>query len=171
MDEVQDYNDRRLLSRILSRLKHHGKILKVNIRMQEHTVYSGYGFPPQVYRYPAYLRVDKWTDESPAVLRANGYKRAVGLYDSLVWWGVPVYIRIDGGKTFDVRHAVDELGRLKYSQDTAGTLHDSMQSTATQDFIKGMGKVAMSSMDLQKLAMIGIIAVGAVFGLFMLGVF
>ena len=46
-----------------------------------------------------------------------------------------------------------------------------MQSTATQDFIKGMGKVAMSSMDLQKLAMIGIIAVGAIFGLFMLGVF
>jgi hypothetical protein len=167
---VQDYADKRLLSTAVARLKNHGKILKVTIRMQEHTTYLGYGFPPRIARFPAYVRTDKWTDESPADLRSNGYKRVVGLYDSIVWWGVPVYLRIDGGKVFDVKHAVDGAGHLMYSQDTAGTLHDSMQSTATQEFIKGMGKVAMSSMDLQKLAMIGIIGVGAVFGLMMMGV-
>lgn len=80
-------------------------------------------------------------------------------------------MRIHNAHKFDVRHATDADGILIYSQDTSATLHDAMQSNATQDFIKGMGKTSIASMDLQKILMIGILAVGAFFGMYMLGVF
>lgn len=115
-------------------------------------------------------RTDMWTDEPPESLQIAGYKKVTGLYDSIVWWNVPVYLRIRGGEKFDIRHCVDDKGQLIFSQDTSATLHDAMQSNATQAFIKGMGKTQLASMDIQKIFMIGILAVGALFGLYMLGI-
>jgi len=117
-----------------------------------------------------YQRKEIWTDRSADELQRDGYKRVSGLHDSLVWWGVPIYLRINGGDKFDI-HQVDANGVPLYSQDTAATLHDVMQSRATESFIKGMGKTQLSSMDTQKILLIGIIGAAAVLGMWMLGVF
>lgn len=117
-----------------------------------------------------YKRRDAWTQRSAEELHKDGYHRADGFYDSIIYWGVPVYIKLHGLRKFDVRSAKDEKGVPLYSQDTSATLHDVMQSSATQDFIKGMGKTSLSAMDTQKLIMIAIVGAGAIFGLWMLGV-
>lgn len=117
-----------------------------------------------------YVRSEKWTDMKPIELQRAGYKKVEGLHDNLAWWGVPVYLRISGGSKFNI-HARDKKGELLYSQDTAATLHDVMQSRATEQFLKGMGKTKLPEIDLQKMLFIGIIAAGAVFGLWMLGFF
>lgn len=117
-----------------------------------------------------YKRTEIWTDRKPEELQRDGYKRVTGLHDSILWWGVPIYMRIDGGEKFDITQT-DANGNLLYSQDTAATLHDVMQSHATEAFIKGMGKTQLSTMDTQKIIMIAIIAAGAFFGMYMLGIF
>lgn len=117
-----------------------------------------------------YTRRDAWTQRTAEELHADGYHRADGFYDSLIYWRVPVYIKLHGLRKFDVKTAVDEKGVPLFSQDTSATLHDVMQSSATQDFIKGMGKTSLSTMDTQKIIMIAIIGAGALFGMWMLGV-
>lgn len=111
-----------------------------------------------------YTRTEKWTDKSAADLHAEGYRKAIGFKDSLTWWGIPVFVKITNG------HEIDTAS-VPISQDTAFTLNDSMVSSATSDFIKGMARGAMQSMDVQKMIMIAIVGIGAIFGLKMLGVF
>ena len=120
----------------------------------------------KVYRYE---RRDTWTKRSPEELNRDGYYRVDGLYDSIIFWGVPVYIKLHGLRKFDIK-TVNDKGELIYSQDTSATLHDVMQSSATQDFIKGMGKTTMAAMDTQKIIMIAILGAGVIFGLYMLGI-
>lgn len=117
-----------------------------------------------------YSRFDRWTSAKTDELQRQGYLKIDGLYDSLVYWGVPVYMRINNAKLFDV-HARDKDGNYLYSQDTAATLHDTMTSNATQSFLKGMNKVSWQTMDMQKLLMIGLLGAGVVFGMYMLGFF
>lgn len=117
-----------------------------------------------------YTRTESWTTVPAVELQKAGYKKVDGLHDSLAWWGVPVYLRISGGATFDITATDPKTGQFLYSQDTAATLHDVMTSRATENFIKGMGKTQLSTMDLQKLGMIAIVGAGAVFGLYMLGI-
>ena len=156
---------------VKERWNHHrffsGEKILVDIAVKEHLVRSAYN--SDLVKIPSYEREDQWTSATSKSLNEAGYKRVVGLYDSILWWGVPVYIRFADLKRFDV-HVKDDQGRYLWSQDTATTLNDAMQSQATKEFIKGMGKTAVSSMDMQKLAMMGIVAVGAVFGLMMMGV-
>lgn len=117
-----------------------------------------------------YSRYDRWTSDATEDLQRQGYLKVDGLYDSIVYSGVPVFMRINNAKIFDV-HVKDANGNFLYSQDTAATLHDSMTSNATQNFLKGMNRVAWQTMDLQKIVMIAIIGVGAIFGMYMLGFF
>lgn len=117
-----------------------------------------------------YARQDFYTDETPEELHELGYLKCDGLYDSIVFWGIPVYLRVTGVEQFDIA-VRDEQGRLLYSQDSACTLHDVMTSTATRDFIKGMARASFATMDLQKMAMLGIVAVGALVGMWVLGIF
>lgn len=144
--------------------------IRVDIYLRERIYHHG----GETRREMVYDRRDAWTTLSPRDLQELGYKRIEGLYDSLLWWGVPVYMQIHGGEKFDVEHAMIKLPdgseELAYSQDTPATLNDFMRSNATTDFIKGMSKTQLPAMDLQKLVMIGIIAAGAIFGLMMLGV-
>ena len=107
------------------------------------------------------IRKESFTDRPAADLHAVGYRRCRGLYDSILWWGIPVYIRIQNGKVFDVSKIP--------SKDTAATLNDAMTSNATTDFIKGMSKGQIPAMDMQKLLLIGGIAVAAIIGTKVIG--
>jgi hypothetical protein len=121
--------------------------------------------------YPGYYRDEAWTDRPGSELQAQGYMITVGLHDSIIWSGIPVYTRIAGGTMADLSKILDKDGRRIYSRDSASTLNDAMQSNATEDFRKGLGKASATlTMDIQKIAMIGILAVGAVFGMIMMGV-
>ena len=118
-----------------------------------------------------YHRVDRWTERSSSELRLKGYERVTNMpgYDSLIWWNCPVFIRLQGFKQFDI-HVKDANGNFLYSQDTSGTLHDEMISNATRDFMKGLFKTSLPAMDLQKIGLMALLAIGAIFGLMMLGV-
>lgn len=118
-----------------------------------------------------YTRVDRWTDKPGTQLHSEGYLPVTNMpgLNSLAWWGVPVYIQIRGGKRFDIAQK-DAEGYLIYSQDTAATLHDELNSRATLDFLKGMAKTSLPAMDVQKMIMIAIIGVGAFLGLMMMGI-
>lgn len=118
----------------------------------------------------AYRRIDRFTNETTASVLAKGYKTGKGWHDNLLWAFVPVFVKLNGFKKFDV-FVKDKNGHFIYSQDTAGTLNDSMVSDNDTKFIKGMGKAALPSMDLQTMIMIIIIGAGAIFGLHMLGLF
>lgn len=120
---------------------------------------------------PYLKRIDRWTETPPEDLHRAGYlpgKRVPG-YDSLCWWHVPIYVKLTNYEQFDI-HVKDDAGRYIYSQDTPSTLHDEMVSSATLDFIKSMFKTALPKMDVQRIIMIAILGVGAVFGLMMMGV-
>lgn len=138
---------------------------------------KGYKLKSDIIGKPAELggdyklrRCDKWTDEDKASLQSKGYRPIKGLNDSILWLVVPQYAKLSNLKKFDVRQC-DKYGRPLYSLDTAGTLNDSMKSDNDAKFIKGMGKAALPSMDLQTIIMIVIIGAGAIFGLKFLGAF
>lgn len=116
-------------------------------------------------------RTDKWTEWSSTELQRSGYQKAERIppYDSILLWGVPVYVRLHGLRQYDVHHTPID-GDIR--KDTATTLNDVMQTSAVNTFIKGLAHAnSMSHMDIQKLVMAGIVAVGAIFGLHLLGVF
>lgn len=115
-----------------------------------------------------YTRTDTWTRYKPKQLESFGFRRAEGVpgYDSLVFWGVPVYVKITG-----MKHAELPADPERIADTTATTLNDHLMSNATDAFRKGLTKTALPAMDLQKLMMLGILIVGAVFGMYMLGVF
>lgn len=173
-DTTQDYAATPTISKKLHDMKMRGlhwtlgqRVIKVDIKFTKYQTLENRlsGTYSQ-----GYDRWDRWTNDRNEDLQARGYLRVDGLYDSLVFWGVPVYLKITGGKVFDVA-AKDELGQYLYSQDTAATLHDSMTSNATKEFLKGMNKIAMQAMDVQKLFMILLIGAGAIFGMYMMGFF
>lgn len=112
----------------------------------------------------------RFTDLPRSEICARGYKVGKGFHDNLMWMFIPVFVKLNGFKCFDVS-VKDKNGMFLYSQDTAGTLNDSMVSDNDAKFIKGMGKVQLSGMDLQTMIMIIIIGAGAIFGLHMLGLF
>lgn len=114
-------------------------------------------------------RTNTWTDRMPADLEQEGYRRCEGLYDSIIWWGVPVFLRFHGLTEFDSRQKNGD-GEYIIPQDTPATLHDFLKSNADREFLKGMAKTSMPDMDLHKLIMIMILVAGAVAGLFLLGV-
>ena len=119
---------------------------------------------------PAYDRSDRWTTWPKAELCKAGYQKAEGLYDSVLWWGVPVYCRFTGVEEYDIKET-DEDGRLIWSQESPSRLNDIIEGALMSKAVKGFGKIEVGKMDLQKLLMFGMIAAGAVLGMWMLGVF
>lgn len=170
-----DYHWRPLLGRVayatkmrfLAFLKGQKRI-KVDMYVKE---YQTYTMRLEGRKATGYYRKDYWTDESPEVLNTAGYLECTGLYDSIFYWGVPVYLRIHGLEQFDIHVRNPETGKFIFSQDSSATLNDAMTSTATRDFIKGMAKTTLSQMGMQKLIFMILIGAGAIFGMWALGVF
>lgn len=125
---------------------------------------------PSWIKDPKLIRSDKFTDLPQSEICSKGYKIGKGFHDNLMWMFVPVFVKLNNFTKFDIT-VKDKNGYFLYSQDTAGTLNDSMVSDNDAKFIKGMGKAALPSMDLQTMIMIIIIGAGAVFGLHVLGLF
>lgn len=125
-----------------------------------------------------YNRKEVWTKSTKASLISDGYRMAEGFHDSILWWGVRQYIRINGGKIWDISVPIgtkkDQDGRevkVFLPRDTAATLNDTMESTSTSRFLSGLSKIKMPAMDIQKMVMMIVLAIGMVFGLHLVGVF
>lgn len=112
-----------------------------------------------------YDRKEYWTDQKSEDLHATGYKSIEGLKNSLIWWGIPIYGRLQGFKTL-------ELTDPNASKDTPMTLDDRMHSNLTTKFAKSLARATtLAGMDLQKMLLMGAIAIGAVIGMHYFGVF
>lgn len=116
------------------------------------------------------IRSEYWTDKKKKDIHLDGYRVVRGMHDSLLWLGVGVYMRVKNAQYFDVPDTKTN-GKFDYPQDTGETLHDYASSNATQKFIAAMSKTAISNMDTHTLIMIIILAVGAIFGMHLFGVF
>lgn len=116
------------------------------------------------------VRTEYWTDEKKKNIHLDGYRTVRGMHDSMLWLGVPMYMRVDNVRYFAVPDTKTS-GKFDYPQDTAETLHDYASSNATQKFIAAMSKTALANMDTHTLIMIIILAVGAIFGMHLFGVF
>lgn len=173
-DMPHDYHRQKMpfLYNLKMRIKHNilGKYGRIKVDMYV-KVYETYAMRLEGRKAVGYWRRDCWTDEDPAELNAAGYLKCTGLYDSILFWGVPVYLRVHGLQQFDIHAKDPHTGQFLYSQDTAATLNDAMTSSATKEFIKGMARTQLSSMDTQKIIMIALIGAGAIFGMWILGVF
>lgn len=145
------------------------RVVHRDIRGQrlEVTIRAGMVLRDGVYEAEA-ERTNRWTTLKPFDLESRGYRKSEGLYDSIIWWGVPVYVKLEGLKEFDITEK-DDRGEYLYSQETPATLNDFLHSNATDKFIKGMTKTAFPEMDLHKLIMLGILICGVLFGAYMMG--
>ena len=112
-----------------------------------------------------YDRKEYWTSEKSEDLHATGYKSIEGLKNSLIWWGIPIYGRLQGFKTLEITDP-------NASKDTPMTLDDRMHSNLTTKFAKSLARATtLAGMDLQKMLLMGAIAIGAVIGMHYFGVF
>lgn len=148
---------------------HNGRIMYQIAKRLFHLPILGWKLKTDIYLKPkwatissenAYRIHERWTRETVRELAANTYRKCYGLHDNLVWWGVPNYIRIQGGIVPDNR------GNMQ----TATTLYNSLKSNATKEFKRTIGKGALPAMDLQKILLLGILGTGAVLGLWFMGV-
>ena len=149
-----------------------GERLAIDISLDKRTLACGEA-PVAIYK-----RKEIWTKSTKASLISDGYRMAEGFHDSIIWWGVKQYVRINGGKIWDIGVPIgtkrDQEGRevkVFLPRDTAATLNDTMESTSTNRFLSGLSKVKMPAMDLQKMVMMTILAIGMIFGLHLVGVF
>lgn len=112
-----------------------------------------------------------WTTEKKYQLREQGYKQVKGMvhHDSLIWMFTPVFIKMDGMCKIDIDETNSKSMPMPLT--TATRLNDIMKSNAIADFIKGLIKGSANKMDTQTMIMMGIIGVGAVFGMHMMGLF
>lgn len=138
-----------------SRRAHKGQSLLITFFLKE-----DYGAPIQIGRKEEYVRREEWVNFSRSEIAKMGYTQCEGLKDSLAWWGVPIYCRFIGGRT-----------AMAEDLQTATTLNDRMRSHATRDFIKGLFKGSLPAMDIQKIGLLAILGVGAILGMWWLGVF
>lgn len=110
-----------------------------------------------------YETTERWSKENTKTIRALGYLPARGYKQELRYAATKVYIRLWGFRAYDIRS--EECPNLE----TSSTLYDYLASDAQKDFLKGMSKVAvLSDLDMKKLGSIGLVAIGIVFGLFLL---
>lgn len=118
-----------------------------------------------VLRKEEYHRTETWTDEPGENIHQIGYKQIIGLHDSLIWWGVPIYARLYNLRTLEITDP-------DATKDNPSFLHDRMTTSLSTRFAKSLARAtALAGMDMQKLLLMGGIAAAAVFGMHYLGVF
>ncbi len=113
-----------------------------------------------------------WTNASSVQIREMGYKKVERLHDNLTWLGVPCYIRFENAKKFDTPMEKDPAtGIYLHPVLTPSLSYDKMKSNATQDFLKDLKKGAPRDIDVHTMVMIAVVGIGAILGLWLMGVF
>lgn len=103
---------------------------------------------------------EEWVRFDSAKIASMHYVRCEGYKENLAWWGVPVYCKITNGIVPD-----------PINKETATTHNDRMTSNATKKFIKSLWRTALPSLSIQQIVLIGVLGVGAILGMWWLGVF
>jgi hypothetical protein len=112
-----------------------------------------------------YHRVETWTDEPSEKIHEIGYKQIIGLHDSLIWWGVPIYARLYNLRTIEI---IDP----EFSKDTPSFLYDRMKTNLSTRFARSLARATtLAGMDIQKIMLMGGIAIAAFIGMKYFGVF
>lgn len=144
----------------------YGRKLLINLHYRERICV----LEPEREDWRELCRTEYWTDETKANIHLAGYKKVRGMHDSILWAFVPVYMQVENASYFVVPDTKTN-DKFDYPQDTAETLHDYASSNATQRFIAAMSKTSIDNIDMHTIIMIALLAVGAIFGMKMLGVF
>lgn len=126
---------------------------------------------PNVKPVKTLVREEYWTDLTMSEIHQRGYLPVKRLHDSIPWVLIPVSLRFDNPQRFEVPDTKDEKGHFIFPQDTPSTHYDKWHSNATKEFIKSMSKLGMRQIDTQTMIMMLIIGGGALFGMWMLGIF
>lgn len=112
-----------------------------------------------------------WTNATKEEINTRGYKPVERLHDSIWWVFVPRYLQIAGAVQFEVPDTIDpKTGKYVYPQHTPSIMADRFQSKASDRFRKMLSKQGARTLDLHTMAMLMILAIGAIFGLFMMGI-
>lgn len=126
-------------------IKHHKLLVDLTLR------------PDVIPGTPLYLRREKWTDRFTDEICADGYKKAKGLHDSILWSGVNIFVRIHNAVEFPIAQVFPE------KKDTAFTLNDAMLSDTDARFKKSLAKAALTqAADWQRIILFGGLGVAAV---------
>lgn len=114
---------------------------------------------------PEYYQEENWTDMDPDEIHAIGYREAVGLHDSITWWGVGIYVRLHNDAEFPIAQIYPD------KKDTAYTINDAMLSNTERDFKRGLMRAQLTqTADWQKIFLMLIIGAGALLGTKMMGI-
>ena len=114
-----------------------------------------------------YIREDYWTDLNIETLHEMGYRSCENLpgHDNIAWVGVPVIIRLHGFK-------MQEVTDSNFTKDDPCFLNDRMESNLLNKFAKSLARASLvAGMDIQKLLLMGGIAIAAIIGMKFMGVF
>lgn len=113
---------------------------------------------------PEYIQKEKWTKIPSEEIHAMGYEEAKGLHDSILWWGVGIYVRIHNAVEFDIAKYYPE------KRDTAYTLGDALASDTDKQYKKLMARAQLTEKaDWQKMFLMLIIGAGIILGTKMMG--
>ncbi len=111
-------------------------------------------------KYEVYERISTL---NPRTLIAMGYLPARGYFERMEHFNDMAFVRMTGFKVHDPRT------QKRPNYETSSTLYDYFASKAQENFFKGLTKIRMGPLDLKKYAGVAVIAIGIVFGLFLLG--
>lgn len=104
-----------------------------------------------------YRQTEYWTSTPAEELHAKGYRDAVGLHDSIIWWGVRIFVKIHNGVEYPIKKFYPD------KKDTAYTLNDAMLSNTDREFKRSMARAQLTATaDWQKLGLIAILGVGVI---------
>lgn len=126
---------------------------------------TAYYDPVQGKEY--FIREDSWTDMKTATLHEMGYRICENLpgHDNLAWVGVPIMIKLNGFK-------MQEVTDPEFTKDDPMFLNDRMESNLLNKFAKSLARASLvAGMDIQKLILMGGIAIAAIVGMKFMGVF
>ena len=114
-----------------------------------------------------------WTNRPSNKILEAGYLPVTGMsrVSSLAWWGVPVYMSITGAEKFIVPRDKDpKTGQFIYPQHTPALIENKIRSQAYINFLKKFKKAGGPEMDTQSIIMLALLGVGAIVGLWWLGI-
>lgn len=117
-----------------------------------------FNLKPEIFGGKAeYIRTEYWTDTTAEELHASGYVEAVGLHDSIWWWGVKRYVLIKNGLEFPIAEVRPDL------KDTAYTINNAALSRALDKFKKAMARAQLTeTADWQKIGLMVLLGVGVI---------